>query len=156
MSTKEGNSFVDNKGIPVILTAPFRIYLAYTTVCALSITGGGMFWYASFQGTSVGTNLSLSRLRAVFVYILSVLILGEKVSLWKSCSVLLSFIGVVCFAWEIEKQSEDGDKNEDRWYAYHFFLRLWDAFGSFFCKGGEPVSLCWQVFFLQFPTWHFD
>ena len=57
------------------------------------------FWYLSLKHTAPAINDTIYQSQCVFVYILSILFLSEKLTLQKGIAILLAFGGVALSVW---------------------------------------------------------
>jgi len=69
----------------------------------------GYFWYLSLQQITAALTNSLYQVQCVFVYILSVLVLGEKLTIKKSTATIFALSGVFL----ISLDKEEGGDEED-------------------------------------------
>lgn len=67
----------------------------------------GWLWYLSLPITSVSGNTAIYQSSCTMVYIFSILILKEEGSKLKTCSVILSVMGVLCVSFGGGKTSEE-------------------------------------------------
>jgi len=75
-------------------TALWTIFLSWTTMWA-----AGYIWYLSLRETSAALNNSLYQSQCVFVYLFSVLFLGESLTLQKTVACTISLLGVFAISW---------------------------------------------------------
>lgn len=68
----------------------------------------GWFWYLSIPHTSVTANTAIYDSAFVFVFIFSMFLLKEKISLLKIISVIVSFAGLMLIAYTGSKSEENG------------------------------------------------
>eukprot|EP01084_Bolivina_argentea_P278408 475605_1 len=110
----EFNSELPNTDNNNIIKGSLFYFLAYTIVGTLLHTGGGFLYYLSFNGITVPTAVSLGRLRAIWVYILSIIFLKQIISIWKCLAVMTSFMGIFCYVYEVSN-SNLNDSNDTWW-----------------------------------------
>jgi len=67
----------------------------------------GYFWYLSLQQVTASLTNSLYQVQCVFVYILSVIILGTKLTIRKSAATILALSGVFLIAFYREDEEEE-------------------------------------------------
>jgi drug/metabolite transporter (DMT)-like permease len=71
-----------------------RVFLSAGLFSILSYASG-LFWYQSIPLTTIGVNTAVYQASCVFIYIFSIFLLREKITLGKMFSVLLCLGGVV-------------------------------------------------------------
>ncbi|ETO18233.1 hypothetical protein RFI_19043 [Reticulomyxa filosa] len=120
-STKEEEA---GHGLLALKANEERRYLMLCTLGGIATTSYGVLWYVSLDYTSIPTNTTLYRLRTVFVFLLSVLLLKERVNMWKCAAVIVSFAGVIVIAYQQKSShssssssSNDNDSDKDTWYG---------------------------------------
>lgn len=84
------------------------------------ITVSGYTYYASLRMTSVSVNTVIYNTMCVYVFILSVFLLKERVTWYKVLSVILCMGGVVVIGFATAKKKEKGV--EIHWYGYVYVL----------------------------------
>ena len=103
-------------------------YLLYTIIGTILHTGGGFLYYLSLTGTTVPTALTLGKLKAVMVYILSVIFLKHLLSIWKCIAIMVSFIGIFCYVYEA---SESDSESTDTWWG---------------CLSSVSAAISWSIY----------
>lgn len=68
----------------------------------------GYFWYLSVAHTSITANTAIYDSSFVFVFIFSIFLLRERISILKIFCVILSFIGLMIVVWSGSQSQEDG------------------------------------------------
>ena len=81
----------------------------------------GWFWYLSFAHTSVTANTAIYDSSFVFVFLLSMVMLHERVSVLKIASVLVSFIGLMVIVLAASQSYESGITQT---FMGYFFVAL--------------------------------
>ena len=107
----------NNKSKPIIEGNMFH-FLLYTIIGTILHTGGGFLYYLSLSGTTVPTALTLVKLKAIFVYNLSVIFLKQILSIWNCLAILISFIGIFCYVYESSEASKSSASDAvDTWWG---------------------------------------
>mmetsp|Transcript_32632 Transcript_32632/g.50664 ORF Transcript_32632/g.50664 Transcript_32632/m.50664 type:complete len:413 (-) Transcript_32632:89-1327(-) len=68
----------------------------------------GYFWYLSIVHTSVTGNTVIYDSAFIFIFIFSIFLLRERISLLKILSVIVSFLGLVFVVWSGSQSEEEG------------------------------------------------
>jgi len=68
----------------------------------------GYFWYLSIVHTSVTANTVIYDSAFVFIFLFSIVLIREKVSILKLLSVVVSFIGLIVVVWAGSQSVENG------------------------------------------------
>eukprot|EP01001_Neometanema_parovale_P006115 NODE_2496_length_1407_cov_64.529595_g2374_i0.p1 GENE.NODE_2496_length_1407_cov_64.529595_g2374_i0~~NODE_2496_length_1407_cov_64.529595_g2374_i0.p1 ORF type:complete len:371 (-),score=47.52 NODE_2496_length_1407_cov_64.529595_g2374_i0:151-1263(-) len=96
------------------------------------------FWYLALPLTSVAIATTIFNSSCVFVYILSVILLNEKVSIRKICAVALAVGGVVCIGMTAHS---DGEAHHDNGSV---------LLGNMFALGSAVGYAVYEVLFSKF------
>merc|ERR1719233_267930 len=90
-------------------TALWTIFLSWTTMWV-----AGYIWYLSLRETSAALNNSLYQSQCIFVYLLSVLMLGESLTLQKTVACTISLLGICAISWGGDSDDEAVQKSTFR------------------------------------------
>mmetsp|Transcript_78 Transcript_78/g.175 ORF Transcript_78/g.175 Transcript_78/m.175 type:complete len:386 (-) Transcript_78:70-1227(-) len=82
-------------------------YLKWSTFLGVGIFASSYTWYISLGETSFGGNAAVYQTAPVFVFILSVMMLGETVTVFKCFAVLLSVAGCAVLSLENSQGGKD-------------------------------------------------
>jgi len=116
-ATKEASSAIislpKNIGVIGSIETPLYSWTCLYITSAMGILSffSGWLWYLSLPLTAVATNTTIYQCAAVFVYLLSVPLLGEAVTLPKVAAVLTSLTGVALIAFSTEDGSAKNDNS---------------------------------------------
>lgn len=98
----------------------------------------GWFWYLSIPHTSVTANTAIYDSSFVFVFIFSIFLLKEKISLLKILSVIVSFSGLMLIAYTGSKSEENGvDQTPLGYILVVFSTILYAAYEVIYKKWGS-------------------
>eukprot|EP01083_Nonionella_stella_P191039 707349_1 len=86
-----------------IIQGSFLGFMFYTLLGAIMHTGGGLLYYTSLTGITVPTAMTLMKLKAIWVLILSIVFLKHPISVWKCLAIIISFVGIFCYVEEVRE-----------------------------------------------------
>jgi len=165
---------VFNKKIPKENPITLRVFLTAGLMAVFSFASG-LFWYVSLPLTTVGVNTAVYQASCIFIYIFSIFLLKEKITLGKILSVGICVGGVVIlslygtdtsgntlagFFWVLAStivyslaETVYGKIVHNRGLSWHFsflFLGLMGAITALFLW---PVIIIVDV--IQYEVWEF-
>ena len=94
--------------LSLLLGAEERWVVVVGTFLSIPYFFSGYFFYLSITHTSVTANTAIFDSSFVFVFLFSIVLLRERISLLKIVSVVISFVGLLTVAWFGSQSIEEG------------------------------------------------
>lgn len=127
----------ERQGIYIDLPVRFLALCAFL-ICFVG-TGTSITWYFSLQLTTVSANNAVYQSVSVLVFILSVLLLGEKITFKKIISVAFSIGGALLVSFNSQKDDGEERTNTPMGFFWVFMSALFYASYEIFYSAGTDI-----------------